>query len=135
MSDDISILDELFDDLGIVNKDETPEEKLYREVTDGKHPKMISIHYWFKHEWHVYNRLLGNNWLLVKPNGPTRTQVSAKELSRAFLAYYFRMTMLPRFEGEDAKRRGSAVNMDQFLDLVLEEPTIKKIIDNPSLLV
>lgn len=129
------ILDDLLDDLGVENKAETPEEKLYRELTEGKHPRLFNAQYWLKHELHVYKHLMEKSMYVVKPSGPQRIQVSYKELSRALLEYYFQMTHLPRFSGEDAIRRGVAVSMDKFLDIVMEHPLLKKVIDNPSLLV
>ena len=128
--------DDILGDLGISEAPETPEEKLYREFTEGKHPKINTLTlYWLKHELHVYKSLNEKNWIISKLSGPSRTQVSHKELCKALLEYYFRMTNLPRFYGEDAIRRGVAVDMDKFLDLIIEYPTIKKMIENPTLLV
>lgn len=128
--------DDILGDLGISSAPETPEEKLYREFTEGKHPKInTTTLYWLKHEIHKFNHLLSLNWHVSKPNGPTRVKVEYKELCRALLEYYFLMTNLPRFQGEEAKRRGMAVDMNKFLDMVIEYPTIKKIIENPTLLV
>lgn len=129
------VLGDLYEMIGVENRDELPHEKLYREFTEGKHPKMIMVQYWFKHEWYVYNSFLSQGWIVSKPSGDKRIQVSARELSRAMLRYYFQMTNQPRFTGEDAVRRGLNVDMEKFLDLVMEEPTIKKVIENPSQLV
>lgn len=131
----MDFLDDVLTDIGINQGPETPEEKLYREFTEGKHPKINTLTlYWLKHKLHVYKHLQEKNWIVSKLSGPTRVQVSHKELCRALLQYYFMMTNLPRFEGEDAIRRGLAVNMDKFLDMILEYPTIKKLIENPTLL-
>ena len=134
-TEDGDILDELFGAIGIENKDELPHEKLYREFTEGRYPKMINVQYWFKHEWYVMSHYRAKGWFLSKPNGANRVQVGNVELSRAMLEYFFHMTQLPRFKGEDAIRRGQAVDMEKFLDLVMEEPTIKKIIENPNILI
>lgn len=135
-----SLMDEFLGDIGLdhiadINKDETPEQKMYREQTEGKYPKIANCVYWLKHELHVYMSLKEIGWHVSKPNGATRLQVSLKELARGLLAYYWRMIALPRFEGEDAIRRGTAVDMEKWLDLVIEYPTIKNLIDNPTLLV
>lgn len=126
---------------------ETPELRLYRELTEGKpYPKFHNCIYWLKHELYVYKHLQDKNWHVSKISAATgrpsgqisglaRTLVSYKELTRAFLEYYFQMTMLPRFEGEDAKRRGLAPDMDKFLDIVMEHELVKKLIENPHLLV
>lgn len=131
-------LDDVLADLGIgdVIPNETPELRLYRELTEGKpYPKFHNCIYWLKHELYVYKHLQDKNWHVSKLNGAARAQVSYKELTRAFLEYYFQMTMLPRFEGEDAKRRGVAPDMAKFLDIVMEHELVKKLIENPHLLV
>lgn len=131
-------LDDVLADLGIgdVIPNETPEQRLYRELTEGKpYPKFHNCIYWLKHELYVYKHLQDKNWHVSKISGPSRAQVSYKELTRAFLEYYFRMTMLARFEGEDAKRRGVAPDMNKFLDIVMEHELVKKLMDNPHLLI
>lgn len=128
-------LDDLLDDLGATHGPETPEEKLYRELTEGKYPKLHNCIYWMKHELHTLAHLQNKNWIISKLNGPNRVQVSHKEIARALLEYYFQMTNLPRFSGEDAIRRGTAVDMVKFLDKIMEEPTLKKLIENPTLLI
>lgn len=131
MSDSI---DDFLLDIGVSNEPETPEDKLYREFTEGKHPRINTLTlYWLKHELHVYNHLMEKNWHVSKLNGSARSKVEHKELCRALLQYYFLMTNQPRFEGEEAIRRGMAVDMDKFLDRILEYPTIKKLIDSPTL--
>ena len=132
----MDIFEEIGADLNIVPEPPlTPELGMYRELTEGKMPRIYNAQYWLKHELHVYNSLLNKNWIVSKPNGPTRLQVSRRELTRALLAYYFRMVYLVRFEGERASERGKLVNMDQFLDLVIEYGPIKKLIEDPLALI
>jgi hypothetical protein len=131
-------LDSVLNDLGIGDAipNETPEQKLYRDLTTGKpYPKFPNCIYWLKHELRVYNHLIEKTWHVSKPNGATRLQVSYKDLARAFLEYYFLMVYLPYFEGEDALRRGVAVNMERFLDIVMEDSVIKKVLDDPTKLI
>ncbi len=113
----------------------TPELGFFEELTQGKMPKIHNVQYWLKHELFVYTHLMGKNWLVSKPHGAARQQVSIKELTRGLLEYYFLMAYHARFHNERAKERGMLVDMDKFLDLVLDYPTIQKLINNPRELV
>lgn len=130
-----NILDEIDGDFDIKEPEPvTTELGLFQRWTEGKHPKIFNCHYWLKHELYVYKSLQEKLWIVSKPNGPTRLQVSNKELARALLEYYFEMVTHSSFYGERTGERGKLVDMDKFLDLVIEEPTIKKLIERPELL-
>lgn len=135
MQDD-TILDDLLSDLGVENpKDLTPEDKFFRELTEGKFPKLYNCQYWLKQELYVYTHLFEKNWIVSKLSGPYRTQVPTKQLARAFLEYYFFMTALPKFENERGTEMKKSCDMQKFLDLVIEYAPIKNLIENPKNLI
>ena len=133
----MDIFEEISTDLGVAAVEpETPEIGMYNEWVHTKpHPKIYNCQYWLKHELHVYTHLYNKNWLVSKPNGLSRLQVPRLELARALLEYYFLMVAHTKFYGERHEQRGKLVDMNKFLDLVLEHPTIKKLIDDPNTLI
>lgn len=132
----MDILDTLMDDMGLTDPvPATPEDGLYMEWTSGKMPKIYNCQYWLKQELYVYRHLQDKMYIVSKPNGLTRLQISTKELARGLLEYYFLMVAHTKFHGERAGERGMLVDMERFLDLVLEQETIKKLIDNPANLI
>jgi len=123
----MNIFDQIEQDLGISPEPAaTPELGFFNELTQGKMPKIHNAQYWLKHELYVYTSLFEKNWIVSKPHGPTRQQVSFKELTRALLEYYFLMAYHARFVNERAKEQGKLVDLQKFLDLVMEYPTILK---------
>jgi hypothetical protein len=68
-------------------------------------------------------------------SGTGAKKVTIKDVARAFLEYYYLMHYHARFFGERAIELGKQVDLQKFLDLVMEYPTIKKIIANPHELV
>lgn len=132
----MNIFDQIDIDLGITPEPAaTPELGFFNEFTLGKYPKIYNVQHWLKHQLFVYTSLLENNWIMTKPSGVSRQQVSLKEVTRAVLAYYFQMAYLPRFVNERAKEQGKLVDLEKFLDLVMEHPSIQKLIANPHELV
>lgn len=130
MNDDF--LEDILDGLGVEDKDRTSEQKYYDDLTqEGKYKKIENCIYWFKHQLYVYNSLKEKNWIIARSNGPTRVQVTNKELGRFLLEYYFLMHALPKFQNERGAH--NQLDMERFLDLVIEYPTIKKLIENPTL--
>ncbi len=133
----MNILDEISADLSLTAPEpETPELGFYEYLTNTKsHPRIYNCQYWLKHELFVYRSLKDKNYITTKPNGLQRLQITNKELARALLEYYFLMVFGTKFHGERHTERDKLVNMDQFLDLVMEHPVIKKLIENPETLI
>lgn len=101
----------------------TIEEQFYQYLTSEKMPKIYNCEYWLRHELAVYAHLQEKLYLLTKPSGPVRVQVSIQEQTRVLLEYYFLMYYLPRFVRTDGR---AACDMGKFLDLVMNDPTIRK---------
>lgn len=128
----MDIFAQIEEDLGIVPEPAaTPELGFFNYLTEGKMPRIHNVQYWLKHELYVYIHLINNNYIVSKPHGAGRLQVSTKELTRSLLEYYFLMMYNPRFENARAQEQGKLVDMNKFLDLVLEYSTIRKLIENP----
>lgn len=124
--------DEFYDMLNIhIKPDQTPEEKFFDELTEGRYPKISNALYWLKHELFVYTFLQDKMYIVTKPSKDGRIQLSTKELARAFLQYYFDMIYLPRFETDRPERKHLMVNQEKFLDMILDYPLIKKTIEDP----
>lgn len=132
----MNIFDEIDEMLGIEKPATvTPEIDFYNELTQGKMPKIHNAQYWFKHQLFVYTSFTEKNWIVSKLSGPGRVQVPIKEVSRALLEYYFLMVYHAKFFNDRARERGMLVDLQKFLDLIIEYPTIRKLIDNPHELV
>lgn len=131
MSDDID-LDELIEDLGPPILNETPEQKLYRELTDdGKYKKIENVRFWLKHELYIAFDMEKQGYVVYKNFKDGKMKVSRAELARKYLEYYFNMMYLPRFENERPEMQHKLVKMEPFLDMVVAHPVIKEIIENP----
>lgn len=114
----------------------TPELGFYNEQTaEGKYKSIENCIYWFKHELCVYMHLDNKGYSVYTLSGVTFKRVPVKDLARALLEYYYLMHYHTRFHGERAKEMNKNVDLQKFLDLVMEYPTIKKIIANPHELV
>ncbi len=114
----------------------TPELQFYNEQTaEGKYKRIENCIYWFKHELYLYMHLKDHSYNLYMPHANTIKQVSMKDLSRAILKYYFLMHYHTKFHSERAAEMNKLVDIEKFLDLVMEYPTIKKLIENPHELV
>ena len=131
MSDD-DILDFITDGLNLRTTPETNEERLYMHWTEGKMPRIYNCHYWVKHQVFVYMHDMQNGWYMSKPSKDGRKQLTIKELVRHWCKYYFEMTTHDSFYGIRAKERGKDVDIQKFLDLVMEHPDLKKLVDDPS---
>jgi hypothetical protein len=135
----MDIHDQKMKDHGLyVPEPKTHEQGLYDYWVNTKpHPKIYNCQYWLKHELYVYKTFHEKGWIISKPwkHGEARVQVTFKELARELLRYYFQMVTLSSFEGERRAERGMLVDLDKFLDLVIEHPTIKKLIENPDTLI
>jgi len=122
--------DDVFDLIG-ADVNTTVEEQFYQWLISDKHPKLYNCEYWLKHQLYIYEHV-SEHYLLTKPVGTARVQVSKQELIRVLLVYYFYMHYLPKFERTDGRL---ACDMDKFLDLVMGNPDIKKYLhpaQNPS---
>lgn len=123
------IFEEMFNDLGIEPPAPvTPEQDFLNYLTADKHPKIYNCQYWLKHSLHLYDHCVSRGWHMSKPSGDKRTALTIHEVARHYLVYYFQMTYLPRFENE----RGTGIDMDKFLDLVMNYDAIKKVINTPQ---
>lgn len=132
--DDIDFTELL--DIEYVDTTKTPAQRYFEELTSGKHPKLYNAQYWLKHQLYVHTYLLRKNWIVSKPNKDGgRTQVGMQEITRAFLRYYFDMVALAKFETDRPERAAMVVNREEFLDLVMGEPTIKKLMEDPAMLI
>jgi|SRR6185369_5840303 len=133
----MDIHDQIMEDLGLsVPEPETPEQGLYDYWVNTKpHPKIYNCQYWLKHELYIHKTFREKGWHMSRPNGTGRLQVTPHELARELLRYYFQMVTLSSFEGERHAERGKLVDLDKFLDLVIEHPTIKKLIESPDTLI
>jgi len=133
----MDFLDELADTFSLEPPTpKTPEQTLYDFWVNTKpHPKIYNCQYWLKHELFVYKTLMDKGWIVSKPRPNGRIQVDITELTRELLKYYFRMVTLPSFEGERHAERGTLVDLEKFVDLVIEHPVIKKLMENPNTLI
>ena len=131
MGDDLSI-DDMFSDLGGLPTpydNMTPEQRLYHEYTgEGKYQKIYNCRYWLNHELSVYNTLLDKNLLTTKMHKNQRVAVSWTELGKALLEHYFLMVAFVRFDKSAATPYRPQVDMNKFLDLILEHDEIKRTI-------
>jgi len=133
---DIFDIDSIMSDLGVTPKQPpTTEGGLFEDWTAGKMPKIHNCQYWLKHELYVYASLLEKNWIVSKPHKEGRQQVSMKELAKALLEYYCLMFQHGTFVNARAQEQGKLVSLAKFVDLLVEYPTIKKLIDNPHELI
>lgn len=134
MEDDFD-LDEMLDDLGPSNipSNETPEQKLYRELTaEGKYKKIENARFWLKHELYLAHDLEQQGYIVYKPHKDQRVKVSRLELAKKYLEYYFLMMYLPRFETDRPEMQHKLIKMGPFVDMIVEHPVIKEIIENPK---
>lgn len=128
------IMDDIMGDMGLKDPEPlTNEDRLYDYWVNSKpYAKIHNCEYWLKHELFVYKSLQDKfNFNVYKPIGLKFARVDIKELSRALLRYYFCMVTLPSFENERAAERDKLVDLEKFLDLVMECPVIKNRINNP----
>lgn len=132
--DDFDIdLDDMLADLGPPVSNDPPEQKFYKELTDdGKYKKIENVRYWLKHELYIYHDLEQQGYIVYKPHKDGRVKVSRAEMARKYLEYYFHQYHLPRFQHERPEMQHKLVKMEPFLDLIVEHPIIKEIIDNPN---
>ncbi len=132
----MDIHDQIMEDLGLsVPEPETPEQGLYDEFVNGRpHPKIYNCQYWLKQQLYVHKTLYEKGWHVSKPIAGGRLQVTKLELARELVKYYFQMAHLSRFQSERRTERGMLVDLDKFVELILENPTIKKLIENPDTL-
>jgi hypothetical protein len=101
----------------------TPEEHFYRYLTSEKMPKLYNCEYWLRHQLAVFEHIKESHFLVTKPSGPIRVQVSIQELVRSLLEYYFLMYYHTKFHRTEMHL---ACDMGKFLDIVMTDPTIKK---------
>jgi len=140
----MDFLDELADTFSLEPPTpKTPEQTLYDYWVNTKpHAKIYNCQYWLKHELFVYKTLIDKGCNVYKrnvsyPSSDIKSldKVSIQDLTRELLKYYFRMVTLPSFEGERHAERGTLVDLEKFVDLVIEHPVIKKLMENPNTLI
>ena len=130
---------DMFAALGVeAPKEPTTEDEFFDYLTGktaDKYPRIHNMQYWLKSQLvPIVYMLNDKNWIVSKLSGPTRTQVSLKEISRYMLDYYLDMTFHVRFHGERGKEQKKLLDKEKVLDLVIEYPAIKKLIDDPTIL-
>ena len=124
-----------FDDmLGIAPKiPTTPHHDMYMEwIADknfsGKYisPKIYNYHYWLRHELAVYTALKESGISFVESD--ELVVISKEQLARELSRYFFQMHAHTKFYNERAREQGKEVDIEKFLDLILEHDTTKALI-------
>ena len=115
---------------------DTPEIEFYRELTEeGKYKRIGNCIFWLRHELYIHVHMQQAQLNVYIPSGAGLRKATLKEVTRVLLEYYFLQHHHARFDNPRAKEMGREANIQIFLNLVLENPSIKKLIANPHELV
>jgi len=120
----------------------TPHNDMFKEWTTDRNfsgksisPKIYNYHYWLKHELAVMETLKEASIIPVQVSSTaSMATISRKHLVRALSRHFFLMHAHTKFHNERAREQGKEVNIDQFLDLIMEHEGTKKLIENHNIL-
>lgn len=116
----------------------SPEQQLFDYYCLTKpHPPIHNCRYWLKQELNIYKHFKEKGWHMSKPNKLTepRSQLTMEELTRSYLEYYFLMYHHSRFYSERREERDKIVDLQKFLDMILTDHIIKKLMTDPNTLI